>query len=657
MLKRLLFLCFLLPATLNAQTAQAFEKAGYKAYEEKDYYTAIYYLEAADDLNEGNPQVVYIIAESARQFYAFNLAVEQYTRLLELEGSSAFPLARFHLAEVYKQLGNYELAAEYYQAFLNTGQGETSYLAKAQEEIATCQWAQEQVAGDSLYTTTLLSDKVNTPYSEFGPYLYGDTLFYSSYRFRDFSDKKSPLRKISKVMTVQGDEKGRAMSKKFNSNTQLTAHTTLSSNQKTIYFTICNYTQGMRFRCEIFARDKTADNLWAETPRKLSDAINTVGFTATQPSVGFDNKLQREVLYFASDRPGGEGGLDIWRSVFDPVQQQFGAPQPVAAVNTEADEVTPFWHASSQTLYFSSKGYQGLGGYDVYRIAINDPYAEVSHLATSINSSYNDLYFAPQEDARYGYFSSNRPGGYYLDKKFKACCNDIYTYEWVGPERLPITLTPLPVAIPLLPIPERLPDWEYELEQLLPLALYFDNDRPNPRTRQTTTRKAYLETYAAYYARRGEYITNYSEPVQEARKEEAKERVETFFDDRIKRGADNLARFSNILVLKLQRGERLDITLQGYASPRAKGDYNKKLSQRRASCIRNHFNTFRNGIFQPYLKNKQLTITEQGFGERDLKDIKEKDISDDLDDRRNSVYSPTAARERRVEIVEVETKQ
>ncbi|MCB0587607.1 MAG: hypothetical protein KDD06_20105, partial [Phaeodactylibacter sp.] len=242
------------------------------------------------------------------------------------------------------------------------------------------------------------------------------------------------------------------------------------------------------------------------------------------------------------------------------------------------------------------------------------------------------------------------PGSFYLDENNKACCNDIYRFEPI-PEEPPtgdtLPLAGLPPVQPELPATE--PDIPTRLEDFLPLALYFDNDEPDRRTRRTTTRKTYGETYEAYSRRRNDYMEAFAGPLEGDRKEEAAYAVDEFFDEEAQKGHDFLMRFSEILLHRLQAGEEVEIFLKGYTSPRAKSDYNLALSKRRISSVRNHFQNYKDGVFQPYLESGQLKITERPFGEAEAAGT----VSDSLDDLRNSIYHPDAARERRVEIQEI----
>ena len=93
----------------------------------------------------------------------------------------------------------------------------------------------------------------------------------------------------------------------------------------------------------------------------------------------------------------------------------------------------------------------------------------------------------------------------------------------------------------------------------------------------------------------------------------------------------------------------MEIFVTGYTSPRAQSDYNVNLGKRRVSSVRNHFASYANGILLSYLNSGKLLITERSYGETTAA----AGVSDDLEDVRNSIYAIGAAKERRVEIVEV----
>ena len=92
------------------------------------------------------------------------------------------------------------------------------------------------------------------------------------------------------------------------------------------------------------------------------------------------------------------------------------------------------------------------------------------------------------------------------------------------------------------------------------------------------------------------------------------------------------------------------IYLKGYASPLASAEYNEALGARRIKTIQNEFAAYKGGVLQKYFDSGDLEVTEKSFGEGTAPP----GVSDDARDKRSSIYSPAASRERRVEIIEIQ---
>lgn len=642
----------------SGQSFKALVKAGDEAYAEKDFHAAMFHYEDALKQKPDDAGLNFRFAEAARQFHAFELAEKHYRSALRSDQKDNFRSARYWLAVTYKQMGAYPKAVEQFNEYIDNGR-EPELIASARMLIADCRWAMETAARpDSLVKIEKLSNRINTPYSEFGALQRGDTLFYSSYRFEKKEDEHKPVRLIAKVMLSVKGGRGRIVPRSFNSDQLHTAHNAFSLDGRRIYFTICDYAKGAGIRCHIYYREKNRRNHWDEHPVKLPVAINQEGFTATHPSIGYDSTLQAEVLFFSSDRPGGAGGLDIWQAVVGDEGKKYSEPINLNEINTPKDDLTPFFHTPSQTLFFSSDGYRSMGGYDIYRTHRGETWGVPEHMGVPVNSSYNDVYFTLGEDGKSGHLSSNRPGSFYLDQNNKACCNDIYQVRWFEPAIVREDSTAL-AASNTAPVEDEKskgndrPEMPDRLEDFLPLALYFDNDEPDRRTRRTTTRRDYEDTFEKYYRRKQEYLAEYARPLSEEDRAEALQKMEEFFEDEVKKGYDFLFRFSEILLKRLNNGDQVEIFIKGFTSPRAESDYNLALGKRRISSLLNHFQTWQDGAFRPYLENRRLIITERSFGE----ETASAEISDDLFDLRSSVYSVGAARERRVEIVEIKERE
>ena len=189
-----------------------------------------------------------------------------------------------------------------------------------------------------------------------------------------------------------------------------------------------------------------------------------------------------------------------------------------------------------------------------------------------------------------------------------------------------------------------------DLKIYLPVVLYYDNDRPNRRSISKTTKKTYSDTYFPYISRKEEFKTRFGKPLRGEAKVIADQNLEYFFEDDVKLGFNKLNQFFTSLEKELMKGKSVEISIKGFASPLASNTYNQALSQRRIKAVINEIHKFNNGSLVKFLFNEGLLIKDVSYGEESAS----KGISDDSRDRRNSIYSVDASKERRVEIINVQ---
>lgn len=648
-----LILCLSLSLAGSAQTLKSYQKAAEKSLAEKNYHAALTYYREALGIAPDEVSLQYGYAQAARNFSAFDLAAEYYEKVMQSKEREKFPQASYYAALVKKQRGDYVRAVDYFNKYLTVKSlGKDKNLTeRAKIEIENCRAAARAVP-DPLTEITHFDKKINTPYSEFAPYLQDDLLYYSSFRFLDKDDKHDPPRRYTKLLTAKSGSKGRTLRGNVNVAEKHTAHTAFSLDGKRMYFTICDFTETDGIRCKLYYREKNRRGNRYLKAIALPEFMNSDKYTSTQPTVGYDSLRKKEIIIFSSDRPGGKGGNDLWLSEI--TDGKFGKPENLTELNTAADDLTPYWETASQTLFFSTDGRFTFGGYDIYASKKEKAgWQKPENLGLPINSSYNDLYYFFNSNTQKGYLSSNRLGSMYLDRNNKTCCNDIYAVA-ISPATPPTDSLPPPQITEIPPVdtlPATPPDPK-SLADFEPFALYFDNDEPDKRTRRTTTKKDYATTYESYRRRQAEYREKYAAPLPEEDHYAAEELIDDFFNNEVEKGYRYLFIFSDLLLQRLQKGDEVDIIVKGFTSPRAQSDYNEALGKRRISSVRNHFATYSNGIFLPYIRSGSLEISEQSYGESTA----QKGVSDDLEDLRNSVYSIGAARERRVEILEIAVK-
>ena len=414
----IVFLLLFSSPLVFGQSAKAFEKAGDKAFNSKNYSAALEYYRNALEIKPIKLSLSYKYAEVARLFHAYDIAIKYYSKILDEEKSNEFPLTHFWLGKVRKGMGDYEIAKGHFESFLEQSESLSDGLYKdlAKSEVESCKWALETIQNKNEdIVIQQLNKRVNSEYTEFGPLMKGDTLYYSSLRFDNINDEHEPPRKITKVLTSVKGSKGRQMRRGFNEKTKHTAHTAFSTDNKRVYYTICEYKGEVEIRCDLYYRDWNEKRKRWDKAKKLPEELNLPGYTSTQPNIGKDKATGLEVLYFVSDRPEGKGNLDIWFSKISKTGK-FSAPENLSSVNTLENDITPFYHFPSETLFFSSEGYTGLGGYDIYKThQTKSNWSVPVHTGYPLNSSYNDVYFSLNPDSTLAFISSNSQGSKYLD--------------------------------------------------------------------------------------------------------------------------------------------------------------------------------------------------------------------------------------------------
>ena len=166
----------------------------------------------------------------------------------------------------------------------------------------------------------------------------------------------------------------------------------------------------------IFSISRSGEN-WSK-PSILASTINTPKYLESTASITPDGKT----IYFASDRVGGKGGLDIYK-IEKKADGNWTAPQNLGPeVNTAANEDAPFIHPDQQTLFFTSDGHNSMGGRDIFKtMFIGNRWTRPENMGYPVNTTANDNYFTLIADGTRGYFSSDRKGGqgaqdiYYID--------------------------------------------------------------------------------------------------------------------------------------------------------------------------------------------------------------------------------------------------
>ena len=237
-----------------------------------------------------------------------------------------------------------------------------------------------------------------------------------------FFTRKVPLKSMNTVKALDGEKEvfmvanrdktgvfnvGEPMSPPFNTTDDNQGDCTISIDNKLLYFAMSRQEGGAQPNCDIYM-SVNEDESWSEIT-KMGANVNHPIYWDSQPTLSADGNA----LYFASDRPGGFGGIDLYVTRKDPVTRVWGVPKNMGPkINTGGHEKTPFIHSDSETLYFSSDGHFGFGGMDIFYVRKNEKgeWTEPENIGYPINTESDDVGFFVSTDSKTGYFFSYDEG-------------------------------------------------------------------------------------------------------------------------------------------------------------------------------------------------------------------------------------------------------
>lgn len=611
--------------------------------EKGDYIAAIQYYEKALLKDSESVDLLWNYAESLRLYKDYRKAEKIYEKIYEKEETKIYIRSLFYLAEMQKMNGKYIEAIETFKlAKKKYANDKNAYLyLKSKQEIESSLWAKKELKDTATIEFIKLPETLNTENSEFAHTIFDDAIYFSSLR-GDSSNLKDEIYskkyKNELFKLVKNSNKTENI-EELSSDKFHIGNGTFSLDKKRFYYSLCKE-NGEKMQCKIMVAYYVNGKF--RSIDTLGEIINESDANTTMPFIAnFDNN---EVLFFASDRSGTKGGLDIFYSYIKN-GTQFSNPIAVQEVNTPDNELSPFFNENEQKLYFSSSWHYGFGGYDIFESKfLNAKFQKPKNLGLPINSPVNDMYYFNHQDTNY--FSTNRLGVTYTNNP--TCCSDIYSFS--------IPKTFIDTNLKDLALQKEIEiklNFE-ELNKKLPVVLYFHNDIPNPKSKDTNTNVNYNNSYTDYVKLIPKYKTEFSKGLKEQKQIDAQEDIESFFIEYVEQGVKDLELFRDLLFEELEKGNSINLSVKGFASPLAKSDYNVNLTKRRIASLKNYLNEYEKGKFTKYLSNThpsgtKLTIQEIPFGEYTA----DKLVSDNPNDTKNSIYSRVAALERKIEIQSV----
>lgn len=348
-------------------------------------------------------------------------AVTQFKKTAD---KGSYPDDKFMYAEALMNMKRYAEAVEGFENYLTSEKKNDSLAKAAQRHMTGCFYAMDSNNVKTNYVVTFGDTAIfNKGTASFAPMWWGsfNKLIFTSARTGGIliDPEKQQSEYLCDLYWVES-EGDSAWGKVHNFGRPVNSAQHDASGAFTIddvlYFTRWNDLNPNE-RNMYMAR--MMNGKWFEA-LKLDTAVNIPGCKAINPFVSMDGTT----LYFSSNRPGGSGGMDIWSIQIDERGNPISKAKNLGkAINTPYDEVTPFFHTVSSTLYFSSNGHATMGGLDIFKSTFDidaEAYGDPVNMGMPINSSKDDAYLIWDRFMKKGYFSSDR------EECESGHCYDIY---------------------------------------------------------------------------------------------------------------------------------------------------------------------------------------------------------------------------------------
>jgi outer membrane protein OmpA-like peptidoglycan-associated protein len=336
-------------------------------------------------------------------------SVGSYQRALELD-SLFFPNALYFLGLNEMDLGWYKNARFHLQSFMAVDDIKDNLKESARKKIASCDFAIHAMENPVPFEPENLGPNVNSENDEYWPSLSADESIMVFTMLLPI-DARNPLTRANRQEDLyysryeDGEwQPARNAGKPLNTFDNEGAQS-ISGNGRFMVFTACGREDGYGL-CDLYF------SVWEKgswsVPVNMGSAINSK-YSEKQPSLSVDGRA----VYFTSDRPGGLGKYDLWMSSRQS-DGNWGPPVNLGEkINSREFDQSPFIHPDNKTMYFSSTGWPGMGGFDIYmsRRTSDSTWGKPVNLGYPINTHHHEEGLIVNARADMAYFSSTRLSG------------------------------------------------------------------------------------------------------------------------------------------------------------------------------------------------------------------------------------------------------
>ncbi|HBF87153.1 MAG TPA: hypothetical protein DDX39_00820 [Bacteroidales bacterium] len=344
--------------------------------------------------------------------------INEYNRAINID--SAFsPKTYLFVAEAELNIGMYKESKDHLTYFLTLDKIKASLKAQAEDKLSRAEYGYKSSLHPVDFKPVNLGSNINSEYDEYWPSLTADEEFM-------FITRQIPSNPNERV-THTGMQEDFYISKKNYYDWTLAKNMgkpintpnnegalCISPDGMYVFYTVCNRPEDFG-SCDIYY-SKIIGDIWT-VPQNVGTPVNSE-YWESNPSFSSDGKT----LYYVSNRPGGNGLMDIWSAEIVNVSPMgkisWSVPQNLSdTINTINNEIAPFIHPDNSTLYFSSDGHVGMGGLDIFytkRDSLGN-WSATQNVGFPINTFSDERGLIVNAQGNYAYFASNRDSKNGLD--------------------------------------------------------------------------------------------------------------------------------------------------------------------------------------------------------------------------------------------------
>lgn len=387
-----------------------------RAYRQDDLFMAERYALRALDMDDKDAHAYYMLGEISIKKKNVLGAEANWSQCLAICPDYRAEL-QFFLGVILLESGKKERGQELLETYLENPMRDGGFDGEARTVLEESRIRERLMANPVPFNPRIVRG-VSTPSDEYLSIISpdGQFCFYTRREMRrprhaGPGDRQRMVEEFTMSTNGPGGfDKGEALPSPFNESYNEGAPSVTADNRILVFASVTrmsnNYLNG-----DLFYAIKNG-GYWSSI-RSVGDHINKPDSWEGQPSISANG----DRLYFASNREGGFGGLDIYMCRKQP-DGSWGDPVNLGpTINTEEDEKSPFIHSDSRTLYFASKGHPGMGGFDIFYTQQNDrlEFGEPVNIGYPINKPTDELGLFVTLDGTRAYFNSNElrgPGGW-----------------------------------------------------------------------------------------------------------------------------------------------------------------------------------------------------------------------------------------------------